>query len=222
MFRFAAAGRPLHHDFADKAATVDGEMVDVIGNMPLVRAFCGILREHRRFDQTVDREMASRPAQPALSREAAAHARADHDRSDHRPARLGDRAVAARRGDRRRRRAGMHAGNVGVARDARSGSRAGRRHPASRTPVGGACDPAAAARAARSSGSGAAACGGARASMFEKCHSPIRDEQQRLRELQPANSSPVSASAWSDRPAAASPPCLRCCSASTTCRTAAS
>src|SRR5271170_7717837 len=27
MFRLAAAGRPLHHDFANKAATVDGEMV---------------------------------------------------------------------------------------------------------------------------------------------------------------------------------------------------
>jgi ATP-binding cassette subfamily B protein len=60
MFRFAAAGKPLHHDFADKAATVDGEMVDVIGNMPMVRAFCGIRREHSRFDQAVDREMASR------------------------------------------------------------------------------------------------------------------------------------------------------------------
>jgi ATP-binding cassette subfamily B protein len=60
MFRFAAAGRPLHHDFADKAATVDGEMVDVIGNMPMVRAFCGIRREHSRFDQAVDREMTSR------------------------------------------------------------------------------------------------------------------------------------------------------------------
>ena len=60
MFRFAAAGKPLHHDFADKASTVDGEMVDVIGNLPMVRAFCGIRREHSRFDQAVDREMASR------------------------------------------------------------------------------------------------------------------------------------------------------------------
>jgi ATP-binding cassette, subfamily B, bacterial len=60
MFRFAAAGRPLHHDFADKASTVDGEMVDVIGNLPMVRAFCGIRREHSRFDQAVDREMSSR------------------------------------------------------------------------------------------------------------------------------------------------------------------
>jgi ATP-binding cassette, subfamily B, bacterial len=60
MFHLAAAGRPLHHDFASKAATVDGEMVDVVGNMPLVRAFSGFAREHRRFDATVDREMEAR------------------------------------------------------------------------------------------------------------------------------------------------------------------
>jgi ATP-binding cassette, subfamily B, bacterial len=60
MFRLAAAGRPLHHDFADKAAAVDGEMVDVIGNMPLVWAFGGLKREYRRFDGTVGREMGAR------------------------------------------------------------------------------------------------------------------------------------------------------------------
>src|SRR5581483_11140764 len=60
MFRIAAAGRPLHHDFADKAAAIDGEMVDVISNMPLVAAFCGLGREHRRFDAIVDREMTAR------------------------------------------------------------------------------------------------------------------------------------------------------------------
>ena len=60
MFRLAAAGRPLHHDFASKAAVVDGEMTDVIGNMPLVRAFGGFLREHLRFDATVEREMDAR------------------------------------------------------------------------------------------------------------------------------------------------------------------
>ena len=60
MFRLAAAGRPLHHDFATKAAAVDGEMVDVVSNMPLVRAFGGFLRERRRFDATVDREMDAR------------------------------------------------------------------------------------------------------------------------------------------------------------------
>src|ERR1700756_5595306 len=47
MFKLAAAGKPLHHDYAAKAAAVDGEMVDVISNMPLVRAFGGFLREHR-------------------------------------------------------------------------------------------------------------------------------------------------------------------------------
>jgi len=62
MFHFAAAGRPLHHEFADKAAVVDGEMVDVIGNLPLVWAFCGIGREHRRFDAVVNRELAARQA----------------------------------------------------------------------------------------------------------------------------------------------------------------
>ena len=60
MFRLAAAGRPLHHDFADKTAAVDGEMVDVITNMPLVRAFCGLGREQSRFDATIDREMTAR------------------------------------------------------------------------------------------------------------------------------------------------------------------
>ena len=60
MMRLAAAGRPLHHEFADRAAAVDGEMVDVIGNIPLVWSFCGIFREHSRFDATIEREMAAR------------------------------------------------------------------------------------------------------------------------------------------------------------------
>jgi ATP-binding cassette subfamily B protein len=60
MFHLAAAGKPLHDDFADKAAAVDGEMVDVINNMPLVRAFCGLGYEHDRFDATVNRELHAR------------------------------------------------------------------------------------------------------------------------------------------------------------------
>jgi ATP-binding cassette, subfamily B, bacterial len=58
--RLAAAGRPLHHEFADRAAAVDGEMVDVIGNIPLVWSFCGIGREHSRLDATIGHEMAAR------------------------------------------------------------------------------------------------------------------------------------------------------------------
>jgi ATP-binding cassette subfamily B protein len=60
MFHLAAVGKPLHDDFADKAAAVDGEMVDVINNMPLVRAFCGLGYEHDRFDTTVNRELTAR------------------------------------------------------------------------------------------------------------------------------------------------------------------
>jgi ATP-binding cassette, subfamily B, bacterial len=60
MFHLAAVGKPLHDDFADKAAAVDGEMVDVINNMPLVRAFCGLGYEHDRFDSTVNRELRAR------------------------------------------------------------------------------------------------------------------------------------------------------------------
>ena len=62
LFRLAAAGAPLHHGFADKAALVEGELVDVIVNLPLVRTFAGIGREHARFDETVGREMTARRA----------------------------------------------------------------------------------------------------------------------------------------------------------------
>jgi ATP-binding cassette, subfamily B, bacterial len=60
LFLCAAAGAPLHGAFADKAAAVDGEMVDVVANMPLVRAFGGAAREHRRFDAAIGAEMAAR------------------------------------------------------------------------------------------------------------------------------------------------------------------
>jgi ATP-binding cassette subfamily B protein len=60
MFHLAAAGKPLHDGFADTAAAVDGEMVDVINNMPLVRSFCGLGYEHKRFDATVNRELSAR------------------------------------------------------------------------------------------------------------------------------------------------------------------
>jgi ATP-binding cassette subfamily B protein len=60
LFRRAAAGKPLHHEFASRAAAVDGEIADVIGNMTIVKAFGGLLREHRRFDEKVEQEMVAR------------------------------------------------------------------------------------------------------------------------------------------------------------------
>jgi ATP-binding cassette subfamily B protein len=60
MFRRAAAGAPYHHAFADKAAAVDGEMIDIVGNMALVCAFGGLKREHARFDESLEFEMHTR------------------------------------------------------------------------------------------------------------------------------------------------------------------
>ncbi len=60
LFHLAAAGAPLHHGFADKAARVEGELTDVITNMPLVRTFGAMRREHVRFDETVGQEMTAR------------------------------------------------------------------------------------------------------------------------------------------------------------------
>jgi ATP-binding cassette subfamily B protein len=60
MFRRAAAGKPLHREFANRAAAVDGEMADVVGNMALVKSFGGLVREHLRFDATVEKEVAAR------------------------------------------------------------------------------------------------------------------------------------------------------------------
>ncbi|HEX7390402.1 MAG TPA: ABC transporter ATP-binding protein [Acidiphilium sp.] len=56
----ANAGRELHKDYATAAATVDGELVDVINNVGVVRAFGASLRESRRFAGDVDRETAAR------------------------------------------------------------------------------------------------------------------------------------------------------------------
>ena len=60
MFHKAAAGKPLHYEFASRAAAVDGELTDVVGNISIVKAFGGLAREHHRFDATVEREMAAR------------------------------------------------------------------------------------------------------------------------------------------------------------------
>jgi len=60
LSRMAAAGKHLHHAFARHAAAVDGEMVDVVGNLSLVWAFCGRRREHSRLDATIGDELVAR------------------------------------------------------------------------------------------------------------------------------------------------------------------
>ncbi len=60
IFHLARRGTPLHRAYAAKAANVDGELVDVIGNMGVVRAFGATFGEQRRIDGTIGREMAAR------------------------------------------------------------------------------------------------------------------------------------------------------------------
>jgi ATP-binding cassette, subfamily B, bacterial len=60
VFMMARKGTDRHRDFAEKAAAVDGELVDVIGNFNVVRAFGATLREQRRIGGRIDREMVAR------------------------------------------------------------------------------------------------------------------------------------------------------------------
>ena len=60
IFWLARRGTPMHSDYAEKAAGVDGELVDVVGNFNVVRAFGAATRERRRYAATMDKEMASR------------------------------------------------------------------------------------------------------------------------------------------------------------------
>ena len=60
VFHLARRGTPLHRSFASKAAAVDGELVDVIGNMGVVRAFGATFREQKRIGATIGVEMGAR------------------------------------------------------------------------------------------------------------------------------------------------------------------
>ncbi|WP_240048302.1 ABC transporter ATP-binding protein [Crenalkalicoccus roseus] len=58
--RLARRGQPLHTAYAERAAAVDGEIVDVVQNISLVRAFSAFGREQQRFQRVVANEVASR------------------------------------------------------------------------------------------------------------------------------------------------------------------
>ncbi len=62
VYHLARRGTPLHRSFASKAAAVDGELVDVIGNMGVVRAFGATFREQKRIGATIGVEMGARRA----------------------------------------------------------------------------------------------------------------------------------------------------------------
>jgi ATP-binding cassette subfamily B protein len=60
IFFLAKRGTPRHRVYAGKAAGVDGELVDVISNFSVMRAFGATAREQSRLEQTMGVEMASR------------------------------------------------------------------------------------------------------------------------------------------------------------------
>ena len=60
VYILASRGTSRHHAFAARAAAVDGELVDIIGNMGLVRAFCAVRSEGRRFDERLSTETQAR------------------------------------------------------------------------------------------------------------------------------------------------------------------
>ncbi len=60
IFWLARNGTPIHRAFATCAAGVDGELVDIISNMAVVRAFGATFREHSRINGAVGAEMTAR------------------------------------------------------------------------------------------------------------------------------------------------------------------
>ncbi|HEX3984159.1 MAG TPA: ABC transporter ATP-binding protein, partial [Acidisoma sp.] len=60
IFLLARKGGPLHRSYAGSAARVDGELVDVIGNIAVVRAFGATFRESKRIAETIGEEMTAR------------------------------------------------------------------------------------------------------------------------------------------------------------------
>ena len=60
VFMMARRGTARHRDYAEKAAAVDGELVDIIGNFSMVRAFGATFREQTRVSDRIGIEMASR------------------------------------------------------------------------------------------------------------------------------------------------------------------
>ena len=58
--RWPAAARSGTATMPTKAAAVDGELVDVIGNFNVVRAFGATFREQRRLGERMETEMAAR------------------------------------------------------------------------------------------------------------------------------------------------------------------
>ncbi|HUC18338.1 MAG TPA: ABC transporter ATP-binding protein [Acetobacteraceae bacterium] len=60
LMRLAAKGHDVHQAYASEASSVNGEMVDVVNNMLLVRAFGAQRREYERFSAKIGGEVEAR------------------------------------------------------------------------------------------------------------------------------------------------------------------
>jgi ATP-binding cassette subfamily B protein len=60
VYALARQGSERHRDYAGKAAAVDGELVDIIGNFNVVRAFGATFREQQRIADSMAVEMGAR------------------------------------------------------------------------------------------------------------------------------------------------------------------
>lgn len=60
VYVLARRGTDLHRTYAERAASLDGEIVDVVANMGVVRAFGATLREQRRIGLRVANELTAR------------------------------------------------------------------------------------------------------------------------------------------------------------------
>src|SRR5207249_636034 len=66
--RFAAGSRHLHDEFAGRAASVTGDLADIVGNIGLVRAFGAAKGERQRLARGIEHEMPDAPdARPLIS-----------------------------------------------------------------------------------------------------------------------------------------------------------
>ncbi|MFI4979802.1 MAG: ABC transporter ATP-binding protein, partial [Nevskiales bacterium] len=60
--KLAAGGRDLHQAFASKAASVSGDLTDIVSNIGLVRAFGSAAREQARLERKIESEMKAQRA----------------------------------------------------------------------------------------------------------------------------------------------------------------
>ena len=140
MFYWAARGTPLHHGYAREAANVDGDMIDVVSNISVVKSFGRMRSEHRRLGGVIGREIRARKESLYfLERLRIFHAITTAVLTSGSPC-LVSFALAGGPRDTRRRYPRMHPRHIHLERHPRSRGRACRCHATSRSVFRSAAD----------------------------------------------------------------------------------